>query len=772
MLILALSAASVFAHQGVQINIGTGRGDTTAPRVASDSVYRARAARDSARAARRRERAVVATPEHLRTAFSSAYAQELLERARAARLSQDSALTGYDATAYQRATVGLALTRFGRERILLRYERAARVQWQRDRGARVEVLGERTVAPMFARGGHVHVDLSSVPPIPYFPGREPLLGAALARAQVSDRDIANPLASGAEAYYTYALGDSAAFRLPGGQTITLRELKVRPRTAKWSVLVASLWFDTANGRLVRAVYRMAEQMDIRAVARDEDGEDACDAPKVICAAMSPMTVDVPVVTIEYGLHEGRFWLPRVQMLEGIVRVGIMRVPFKLEQRYRYRNVNGTEPIAAVVVARADTASDSLSRAARARGRRARCPAGEYREQTLSRFDRTLNVAVRVPCDTVALASSPELPKSALSDNEDVFGWADREELIAQALTLGAQAGFSPQRPVITAGLSLTRYNRVEGLSSGIAVHQTLGGGYRIGASARIGTGDWEPNGDLWLERSNGRTTYTVRGYRRLAASNDWGDPLGFGSSVSALLFGRDEGFYYRTAGAELSRTLGGVEGNAIVRLFAEHQSEARVETDVSFANAISGKKFRDNITAERSTVAGLGVRGVLSRGLDPHGFRLLADARAEAAAGTFDYSRAALDLTLSRGLGPLLDAAITGAAGTSGGSVPVQRWWFLGGAQTVRGQPAGALAGDAFWLGRAEVGSSFVLARPTVFADFGWAGSRHAFEQQGTPVSGAGVGVSFLDGLIRVDVAKGIRPGLGVRGYFYLEARF
>jgi hypothetical protein len=39
-------------------------------------------------------------------------------------------------------------------------------------------------------------------------------------------------------------------------------------------------------------------------------------------------------------------------------------------------------------------------------------------------------------------------------------------------------------------------------------------------------------------------------------------------------------------------------------------------------------------------------------------------------------------------------------------------------------------------------------------------------------LSGAGIGASFMDGLIRVDVAKGIYPEKSVRTNLYVEARF
>jgi hemolysin activation/secretion protein len=80
--------------------------------------------------------------------------------------------------------------------------------------------------------------------------------------------------------------------------------------------------------------------------------------------------------------------------------------------------------------------------------------------------------------------------------------------------------------------------------------------------------------------------------------------------------------------------------------------------------------------------------------------------------------------------------------------------------------------GDAFWMASAEIGTSSVGIRKIIFADLGWAGNRDNLSHPGRPLSGAGIGASFLDGLIRVDVAKGIFPEKGIRANLYLEARF
>ena len=170
----------------------------------------------------------------------------------------------------------------------------------------------------------------------------------------------------------------------------------------------------------------------------------------------------------------------------------------------------------------------------------------------------------------------------------------------------------------------------------------------------------------------------------------------------------------------------------------------------------------------------LGARSRLTRtyGLDPQGFRLFSDLRVEGArADTGNYGRAALDITASRGIGNGA-AALTVAAGSSVGILPPQRFWYLGGSQTVRGQRSGRQAGDAFWLARVEAAHGIGVIRPVVFADFGWAGDRRNWNNIGRPMSGVGAGTSILDGLVRFDVARGINPDRQWRIDTYVEARF
>jgi hypothetical protein len=778
---LALLAAVVFA-QSASISIGGkdsvehAKRDSIAIRrdQVRDSLRAHRIARDSVRKEIRLAKKLPITPAVMASAFKDSRARDLLLHAREARLSQDSSLIGYDASAYERLSVGMGFKHIGRDRLLLRSERASHVMWQRGKGAIIEVKGARSVFPMLDGMGKGDIDLGADTDIPYTPGRETLwIGSGLAKADVSESEMIHPLASGAEAYYTYQSGDSVGFQLPGGQRLELRELRVRPREPKWNVVVGSLWFDAASGRLVRAVYRMAQEMDIMAVAKEaskEDHDEDDDIPRWVKPMITPMRGNVTSITVEYGLHEGHFWLPRSQAVEGQVQVSFMHIPFKLEQRYSYASVNGAEPLDDVTIAAADTATDSLSRAGRRERRRNECKEGTERVRRELRRDQDLRVLIRTPCDTAALARSSELPKSIYDEGEAVFGTAERDALISEALTLGAQPDYAPQRPTVSWGVPFTRYNRVEGLSSALSVEQVLGGGYSTHALFRLGVADLSPNGEVFLDRTDGRRKIGLGVYRRLSAANDWGDPLGFSSSVSALFFGRDEGFYYRTWGAEFR----GEKDYGLInnwRLFAEQQFDATVHTEFAIAHPGGVKGDLTNIDAVNGKIVGLAVEHHSSHGLDPHGFRALTDIKIEGATGTFDYSRGSLQTTLSHGLG-LLDGSLTLGAGTSGGRVPIQKQFFVGGVQTVRGQKAGAAIGDSFWMTSLELGTRSTGFRKIVFGDLGWAGDRTNFSHPGRPLSGAGIGASFMDGLIRVDLAKGIYPEKSVRANLYVEARF
>ena len=251
------------------------------------------------------------------------------------------------------------------------------------------------------------------------------------------------------------------------------------------------------------------------------------------------------------------------------------------------------------------------------------------------------------------------------------------------------------------------------------------------------------------------------------SASDWGNPLSFGSSVSALLFGRDEGFYYRASGAELA--LSSQRFAALNwRVFGEQQRTAVQRTSYSVGGA-----FVPNIVAATGASFGAGVHWLSAHGDDPHGLRTLSDVRLEAASGDSSYGRAAADVTVSTGLPMRLAAALTLAGGTSVGQLPPQRRWFLGGAQTIRGEsPDTAQRGNAFWMSSLELARERSAYRLIVFGDLGWVGDRSSMSDLVRPMSSAGVGMSMMDGLVRFDVARGFYPREQTRVSAYLNARF
>lgn len=779
------------------------------------------------------------------SAFKDAAAKSLLLRARAARLKQDSALASYDATTYQRVSVGLGFKAFGRDRLAMRAEEASRVQWEKGRGALVEVRGARAVVPIAGKqkdaqaGASNGVNIQGMSPIPYYPGRNDLwIGGGLAQSEVDEAQFVHPIAEGAEAYYTYQTGDSVIMTLPDDKKIVLRELKIEARWPKWNLSVGSFWFDEATAHLVRAVYRISMPMDVWTEVKDENAIQKADRaardsaakaegrsidttanagrgrggrggrvqigrrsgnnnedepPAMVKAIVNPLKVDISAITMEYGLYNQRFWLPRTQALEGQAQVMFIKVPVTVEQKFKYASVNELlaplpipPRVTSVVAALRDsldsaktdrTLRDSLVReAVRKRGkeisaqREKDCAATGMYSTIQRRYEGTLSVATRIPCDSAKLANSPDLPPSIYDKGDEVFGGAERD-LLVKALSFGLQPAWGPQAPKIEWGLSKTRYNRVEGLGTGVSITSALGAGYTATLVPRASWADKQLNGELSLSRTNGRSTIQGTVYRRLEVMTDFGTPLSFGASLASLLYGRDEGAYYRTWGAEISGTTP-KWGTLEWRLFAEQQWKADVNSRWTLFGGGNDSRFIENPAAQAAKQFGGALRLHSSVGLDPDGFRLLSDVRLEGAGGDFSYARGLVDETISHSIGNKLAGALTVSGGYSGGTLPVQRMFYLGGLQTVRGQTALTASGEAFWLGRAELGTNDPGSRFIVFGDVGWAGPRASWNMPGRPLSGAGVGWSLLDGLLRFDLSRGLYPSKQWRFDSYLEAKF
>jgi hypothetical protein len=698
---------------------------------------------------------------------------------------------------------GAGLGPLGPERLAARIESVARVGWHHRLGAFGEIIGARSVVPIIGETEMSPEDDDIALVLPYYPGRDRLWPVSELRDMLPRAEdwIAHPLAAGADSLYTYALGDSLAFRLPDGTSVTLRELRVRPRRPAARLVVGSLWVDIASGALVRAAYRPSVPMDLWPLMEGEIGRSDRDKVK----KFGPFTGIIREVVVEHALYERRFWLPRTRIAsaEGTARAG--RVTLSIEQTFRYEKVTALAPTDRSAFAPPEPDIDPRTgrvrrpiwRQVAQRTRRCREPGDTLTERwsadSLLRDDRLtimyvegVRFRVLMPCHHDALVNSPALPKSIYDPAEELFTDTDFNALrkdVEKALAIGKQAEWAPQPSTIHFGVErgLLRYNRVEGLSAGVSVERQLGSGYTTTGIVRLGISDLYPNAEARLERSNVRSTVSVSGHRRLVAANDWGNPLGLGASLVAAAFGRDDGFYYRAVGADVGGTRrSSTDGVALSwRLFGERHTSATVETHESLARLFTDRHFQPNIVAREDTYfGGVGAVGY-QRGSDPRGTRLNGALRAEGAAGTApaaaipvgNYGRFMMEHTLYQGLGERTQGTLTFAGGTSAGTLPAQRLWYLGGAYTVRGYRAGEMMGDTFWIGRAEVTRGWPMIRPALFVDAGWAGSRTDIARQTRPLVGVGAGAAMMDGLVRLDVSHGLERERLLRVDFYLEVR-
>lgn len=713
-------------------------------------------------------------------AYADSATRVLVTAARGARERNERLVTAYTTTASQRLGVGVSA--LSRDRMLYRQEMVVRIAWRRDSVSTVEVVGAREAAPIAERGDRLPESLrGDVEDLVFDPASDYLRLTGLSGAD--DEGFIHPLREGSERDYRFAIGDRTSIGLPDGRQVRLVALDVIPRRADWRLMAGTLWFDEDSYGLVRLAFRPARPFELQ---RDLEEDDREDVPEWVNARG-----EVKFVTLEYGLHENRWWLPRHVAIDATGSVGSwLNVPFRIERTYSDYEVTGgapPDPGSTFWPAGRQLAerhnldaprADSLRAAAREciedvrATRDPAAPADEERRRIREairdcRWDGDSNLTVVVPEDTAALLTSPELGPPILAMG-DVL--SERE-----LLTMRDAIASLPDRPwdrrfELPRGLSSllrhARYNRIEALSLGTGARLDLGK-LRLEGSGRIGLADGEPNGELAVVREPVGRRLAVTGYRRLAAANPEARPFGAINSGFALLAGRDDGEYFRARGVELrlDNTATGAWG---ARIYHERQSRADVETTASLPRLFDGEHtFRANIAAAQATQTGASLSLRASRVVS-RSMTLGAEATLDAATGDFDFGRAAL--TLRGHLAPdgPIAGALTIAAGTSTGDVPVQSRFFLGGSASLRGYAGGIASGTAFWRARAEVGNAFPAARLIAFTDLGWAGDRATFGD-GTTLVSAGVGASFLDGLIRVDLARALRGPTGTRLEIYVD---
>lgn len=709
-------------------------------------------------------------------AYLDASARELVRLARERRQIADISVASYKVLSKERVSVGLRGIR--RDRLLYRREVAGRIEWARNGPGRVEVLGAREVVPVAMKNMQLPSDLGSyMPHLAFDPADNRMLVD-----WDDDEWLRHPLAANAEQYYKFRTGGTTSIQLPDGKVVRLIELEIIPRQSDSKNITGSFWLESSTHAVVQAAFKLARDIDIMRDLNDDDDDevdedDKNDADK-IPGFLKPLSANVDYVTIQYGLYDLKWWMPRSVLFEGHFRAGMIRAPMQYERTYSGYSIVGelnprSAPRAEIIPDRkqespSDVCKNKMSVSVNVGVDSDRKPT-KSDSATVIQCGRW---TVTVPADTAALLSSSELPGDIYAGGEQLLSEGELKEITDKIEQIGRGAPSMLLVPVTELdflSLDRMRYNRVEGLSAALVNGTVDYGALRGKAEVRLGF-DLEPNFELAVERPGENVAFTLGGFRRLNAFDPTARPFAFGASASALLFGRDDADFYRSMGVELKAEPSGSGARwYALRLFAQKETSAEKETDFSLRNVFdSDRKFRLNPAADEGTVYGSELKLRASHGLDPDGLRIGAELYGHGGMGTHEFGRGALTLRTNFPLFAGFTGAIEGAAGVTSVNAPVQHLWYVGGSNTLRGYTAGVMSGETFWRGRVETGYGLPAIHLVAFSDFGWAGARDEFKVS-KPLVSAGVGVSLMDGIVRLDLARGLRAPKGWALTLYLD---
>ncbi|MEM7416256.1 MAG: BamA/TamA family outer membrane protein [Gemmatimonadota bacterium] len=658
-------------------------------------------------------------------------------------------LESYEAQMTERMRVGVRIggRTFGRERTLYHRERLARVRWAPDDGHVVRWIGSRTTQPVVGESLRVgrswlgEIDIEDelalrdiAAPLLFEPGGD--------RLDLFDAGFIQPISRQGLEHYTFASGDTLRVSLPPpNRSLELIEVHVRPRTEEWESVVGSLWFDAGTGVLARAAFRPSGVWDEQ--ARNPGSLDG------VPGFILPGIGRVDTIVLEYALFEQRWWLPRKMLGRGVFNwgSGIVSMPLEIEWVVSDYWVN-------------EAPTDDLLPPESDRARRTLRGRGPGDVPTITYTP-----------SAEELRNAPELPEPLGSGELLSF---DSEELdpLVDRLTQVAGAPIRAHAPSWRRRiLHGARYDRVRALSLGTTFDLGAVGRSRWYADVRVGTADVQPTGALRVTDGQDRPGWWMQGYSRFADASHPDRAAGsFGNSVSTLLVGQDDGEYYRTRGATAGRRVGGTSFGLDLEVFAEDHRSVDTGTRVSVAD-LWNDGLRANIRAAEGRTSGLRIAASGQYGLGSETPAFQWELRGEGATGDFEYARTSATVVAIGPLGSSLSGVVQLNGGTTFGSPPVQRHFFLGGTSTLRGFRGGTAQGTAYWLAKAEVGGALPGLRGAVFVDAGWAGPRERVPTTPRHV-GVGAGASLFDGLLRIDLGRGVRGGGGWRLHIYTSGLF
>lgn len=733
--------------------------------------------------------------EEYQDTYADSVARQLHSAAVANWLTLDETIARYTALIEQR--IAGAIRTPLKDRILYRSETTVRTFWDQDYDPVVQVLGTRSQYP----GRQLALEEGSLDWLddmpfdqPFEPGGDRLFFGFPTGDPDDDTFepdgegfwFDHPLATDATSNYRYRSGDTLTLSLPDGRRWQVIQLDVVPREANSHRITGTLWIEPESGALVRAVYHLSQQFDAIRDVPELQREDARGEFRFVPGLFKPWTFDLTVAVVDYSFWEFQTWLPRSMRIEGEIGAGVLKMPLWMDLSYQIESVTLNSEISEIeesYPAPTTFAGETLQEVhfkTRAEAMAfisellSEGEAVDYMALNDSRGSVTTeierNALLIAPTDLSQVAVSPHLPPPIW---EDAPGFIDESEIEDYVRALGdlPVAGVATKTWGFNWGWArsdLTRYNRVEGSAIGGSLDRELGGAYSVGLSGWFGLADLQPKLRLDLQRSTPLRQLSLGLFRELHATDPEGGYFGLGNSTEALLFGRDNGEYYRSSGLDLTwRPPVGSRQGFSLRAYGERQEQVPVETDFALLHAFDDEwKFRPNVAADNVDEVGVELRYSPWWGTDPSlaqfGLELYGQGAFWRLPDQSENSRYARASAVLRSALPLAGEGLRtwrlgmeAGVGHSWGSATAQRSWFLGAAGTLRGYPASATSGHSFLRGRLEVARTFEGLGVSVFGDGGWAGSGFDVDPDDV-LYGIGIGGSLFDGLVRIDFSQGL----------------
>ncbi len=563
----------------------------------------------------------------------------------------------------------------GRERTTQLEQVASEVRWRAPDRYDQRVVGYRqqAVAPTFSLmsffGGWT---------VPTLYGNRLQLGVT--SASDPNRPVAaarqslaiHPLAANRDTYYRFEGGDTAVTLFSNGRQIPIAHVRVTPRAdapGDAILFFGDMYLDADWKQIARMRGRLVEvrngKVTIKAGSR---------IPGVSGASF------VELVNVEV---DGEYWLPAFQRTEIQARIatfGDFRTILRIVSRFN-----------------------------------------DYRPNDSSWSGPEARPGVRHNLTFASAASQGrfkawEKPIGAAST--DVY-YSEFDDLAPAAWRTVENSGGFRFRPR-TLG-EVFRFNRIEGLFTGVAIERDLRNGGASRVSAR-GSAGWAwaegtARGMLGLEQRRGRTIAGLRVERSLTHTNDFQLPFSWGATLSALL-GSSDDFDYLDRGsatAFFSRTLGARQ-RSLIRIESGLGRDRAVHQNISRGIFVGPNEgFRPN----RGIREGNFFRTATDLELNPEISGLFVDrgvgARIhyERADGGIRWQRLELRVAGRREIGPFQLFA-RGDAGTLLGTPVPQAMFEIGSGEGLSAYKYKEFGGDRAALGRAVVGYTFPFLRAPI----------------------------------------------------------